>query len=97
MNILKKICLYILGIGLLLLGNRKFLQDLLHPTDANEENKDAQPQNISFDVMHLQYHPENDSLSSEEPYFQIMRYDPTKATTSSHIESDHAETATASS
>jgi hypothetical protein len=96
MQIIKKISLYILGIGLLLIGNRKFLQDLFHSSE-NEEDENKAQQNVSFDVMRLTYHPENDSLSSQQPYFQIMRYDPTQANASTHVESDHAETATASS
>ena len=96
MNILKKTFLFLLGFGLLILGNRNFLAQLLDNSDKKDEESNRQ-ENTSFDVMQLQYHPDKDSLSVKEPYFQITRYDPSQSYSNTKIETNNAETATASS
>tara|TARA_B100001146_G_C16147521_1_gene419581 strand:+ start:647 stop:946 length:300 start_codon:yes stop_codon:yes gene_type:complete len=98
MKLIKQAGLYLLGAGLLIFGNRKTLDGILVSLDPPEE-KDHKKFDETFETQKITRNKEN-KLANEHIYFQTIHIDerdmnatPTRKT---NIESDHAETASAS-
>ncbi|WP_442590679.1 hypothetical protein ACSBL2_05560 [Pedobacter sp. AW31-3R] len=100
MVIFKQIILYLMGIGLLLFGFRRNIDDAIqdyrkkHPKD---ENKDLEKH---FETQVLKVDTTTHELRNDQVYFQVLRISSDdlkrKKSTRSKIttETDHAETAT---
>ena len=98
MKLIKQAGLYLLGAGLLIFGNRKTLDGILVSLDPPEE-KDHKKFDEAFETQKITRNKEN-KLANEHIYFQTIHIDerdmnatPTRKT---NIESDNAETASAS-
>ena len=98
MKLIKQAGLYLLGAGLLIFGNRKTLDGILVSLESTEE-KDHKQFDEDFETQKITRNTDN-KLANDNIYFQTIHIDkrdinatPTRKTS---IESDHAETASAS-
>ncbi len=94
MKLIKQAGLYLLGAGLLIFGNRKTLDGILVSLDPPEE-KDHKKFDEAFETQKITRNKEN-KLANENIYFQTIHIDNATPTRKTSIESDNAETASAS-
>ena len=75
---LKQISLYILGVVLLLFGNRKALELFLQ-NDATDDELNGEDEKLDiykrFEIQRLKFNEQTNELNNPVPYFEIMRID----------------------
>lgn len=79
MNWIKKTVLYILGLILLLFGNKKALEaitETLMPTKPEDVNSRIEDR---FEVQKLIFDKDKQKLTNPAPYFEVIRVDETRS------------------